>query len=239
MNYIPKKRLNYNHKKTIKSIDISYLFAKELDHGVTRDNRMWELFEPTKFVYSFFSFNMLYEIDWDESINRGFSWDYRGKRDLYTSNKIIYLLQFIYKNSNEKIFKKYYSKYDENFQIILNSNNIVEDYNIKKSDKTDFLEEEKSYLENYKDAIKKLDEGDFGIKDHYKLIIFTYQIRNNIFHGLKKATEMKKSGQRERLKDYSYVIMATIEMFLDIMKDKYGYILAKNEELKENVSNTY
>ena len=30
----------------------------------------WKLFEPSKFIYSYFTFNMIYEIDWIESPRR-------------------------------------------------------------------------------------------------------------------------------------------------------------------------
>ena len=37
----------------IKSIELSYLFAKNLKHGIN-ENDCWQLFEPSKFIYSFF-----------------------------------------------------------------------------------------------------------------------------------------------------------------------------------------
>ena len=56
---------------------------------------------------------------------------------------------------------------------------------------------------------------------------------------LKKATEMIESGQRDRLFRYSQIILATIEMFFEILEKKYNYILATEDELKENAKISY
>jgi hypothetical protein len=123
--------------------------------------------------------------------------------------------------------------------IIDNSKSIKSDRNIKRIDQTCFLATQKSYLDNFKSALQKMGNSNLNIKDHYKLIIFCYQIRNNIFHGLKKATEMIESGQRDRLLNYSQIILATIEMFFEVLKTKYDYRLATEEELKENAKINY
>jgi maltoporin len=123
--------------------------------------------------------------------------------------------------------------------IIDNSNSIKSDSNIERKDQTIFLRNENSYLENFTSALRNLNNGNISIEDHYKLIIFCYQVRNNIFHGLKKATEMIESGQRDRLLNYSQIILATIEMFFEILKTKHNYWLATEDELKENAKISY
>ena len=223
-----------NLKKTIKSIDISHLFAKNLKHGVSHVESRWELFEPARFIYSFFAFNMLYEIDWKESLSGRRVWYARAQSYGYTSDKMVLLLEFIYSKKGEKSFRDYYSKYDNSLRLQENSNDIVLDFNIEKIDNNDFLEKKDSFVNNYKGSIIKLKEDNFNIEEHYKALIFCYQIRNNVFHGLKKASEMIKSGQRERLVDYSNILIATMEMFFDIMKEEIGYSPANDVNLKEN-----
>ncbi|HBH49003.1 MAG TPA: hypothetical protein DDX98_10200 [Bacteroidales bacterium] len=221
-------------KDTIKSIDISHLFAKNLKHGVSHHDSNWELFEPARFIYSFFAFNMLYEIDWKESLKRRKVWHSRSKKYGHASNKMVLLLKFIYSKRGEKSFKEYYSKYDGSLRLLDNSYQIVPDYNINRPDLNDFLVKEDSYVNNYRRSLKNLKDDKFSIQDHYKLLIFCYQIRNNVFHGLKKASEMIKSGQRERLVDYSNILIATKEMFFDIMEEEIGYLPANDDNLKEN-----
>lgn len=229
--------MNRKLESTLKSINISYLFAKNLEHGISYQRSNWELFEPSKFIYSFFTFNMLYEIDWKETLKRGFVWDARSQN--YTSDKIILLLEFIYNHFDDSSFISFYNKYDDKLSIIDNSNSIKPDSNIERNDKTSFLDKESSYLENFKSALKILNCGNLAIKDHYKLIIFCYQVRNNIFHGLKKATEMIESGQRDRLLNYSQIILATVEMFFKVLESKYKFRLATEDELKENARINY
>jgi hypothetical protein len=128
----------------------------------------------------------------------------------------------------------YYSRYDSSLAIIKNAARIVPIGNIRKADDNGFLVERKSFLENYISAIEEFKSRNIDIKTHYKLLIFVFQVRNNIFHGKKKAQEMKNSGQRERLIDYSYIILATVEMFFDILNRKFEFRLSGTDELMEN-----
>lgn len=219
-------------EKTVRNINISYLFAKSIEHGISYNQSNWELFEPTRFVYAFFTFNMLYDINWQGTFQRGYLWDSRAQK--ITSDKIILLLKYIYKYSQNKKFIDYYSKYDRSLTIVDNSKKIKIDTNITRIDETSFLNNKMSYVNNYKSVMRHLTSRNTTIEDHYKLIIFTYQIRNNIFHGLKKAPEMKESGQRKRLYDYSNLLLSSIEMFLDIMVERYNYELSKEDELIAN-----
>jgi hypothetical protein len=229
--------MNKELESTLKSINISYLFAKNLEHGISYQRSNWELFEPSKFIYSFFTFNMLYEINWEETLSRVLIPNTRRKD--FTSNKIILLLKFIYSHLDDFSFISFYKKYDTELSIIDNSKSIRRDINILKKDKTTFLRNRNTYLENFTTALKNLKKGNISIEDHYKLIIFCYQVRNNIFHGLKKATEMIESGQRDRLHNYSQILLATIEMFFEILKAKHNYRLATEDELKENAKISY
>lgn len=229
--------MNRELEETIKSINISYLFALNLDHAIAYRDSKWKLFEPSKFIYSFFTFNMLYDIDWKEIFYR----DYIRNDDNrnHSLDKIYRLLEFIHDRLSTDTFNKTYSKYDNELRIMRNSKSIVPDYNINYINRSSFLQHHNSYLRNYRSALLKIQSREFDIIDHYNLVIFCYQIRNNIFHGHKKASEMIQSGQRIRLLDYSNIIIATIEMFFDILKDDYGYRLATDDEFTENTQIDY
>lgn len=216
-------------KTTLKSIEISYLFAKKLNHAISDEKDVWKLFEPTKFIYSFFAFNMLYEYDWEKTLRTKFFL----VKNIHASKKISNFLEFIY-SQNKKSFSEYYQVFDNKLKIISHAKDIQNDRNIDKKDYTEFLSEEKSYFANYVDAVEKINSENFSIQDHYKLLIFCYQIRNNIFHGMKKATQMIESGQRERLIDYSHILIATMEMFYDMLQHNYSYHLANDYEFYEN-----
>ena len=146
-------------ESTLKSIDISRLFALRIEHGVSYENSEWKLFEPTTFIYSFFAFNMLYEIDWEESFQRDQIWDYRGRRELYTSDKIKKLLNFIYSKNIPESFCEYYSDYDENFRAIKNSIDITDNkYEDWKINQKDWATDD-TYKNNYKSYTITINES--------------------------------------------------------------------------------
>jgi uncharacterized protein YutE (UPF0331/DUF86 family) len=151
-------------------------------------------------------------------------WDHRDKKDFYAKDKIICLLNFINEYLDSNSFYEYLIKFSDVLKLIENSKGIIEDNNIKRY-----------HIRNYRNALTKLKEEKFGSEDHLNILILSHKIRNNIFHGYKKATDMIKSGQRNRLLDYSHIIFATNEMFFDVLKENYGYERAQDGEMKENV----
>lgn len=213
-----------NLNSFIKNIDLSHLFSCNLNHGISTGDTDWKLFEPSKFIYSYFTFNMIYEIDWIESYKIQKPWDHRNKEKFYAKNKIRCLLNFINEYLDSNSFYEYLIKFSDVLKLIENSKGIIEDNNIKRY-----------HIRNYRNALTKLKEEKFGSEDHLNILILSHKIRNNIFHGYKKATDMIKSGQRNRLLDYSNIIFATNEMFFDVLKENYGYERAQDGEMKENV----
>jgi hypothetical protein len=208
---------------TIKNINLSHLFAHKLNHGISKDDEKWKLFEPTKFIYSYFTFAMIYEIDWKESLKTNKVWDYRSEQKKFSSHKIYHLLNFINQYIDSNMFYNYLIKYTGDLKLIENSLAIKEDNKIKID-----------RVKKYRNSLEKLKDNIFDIDDHYEILFFTHKIRNNIFHGYKKATEMIRSGQRRRLLDYSDIILATNEMFFDVLAENYDYEKAQIGEMKEN-----
>ena len=85
-------------------------------------------------------------------------------------------------------------------------------------------------------SISNLNDDNFGVDDHYNLLAFTYQIRNNIFHGQKTVGMMTLEDQRERLVDYTNVVLVTLELFFNILKKDFDYYRANNYELSDNIN---
>ena len=98
MNYSHNKKEEYFHK-AIKNFEITYLFAKELKHGITEPklNENWQLFEPSKFIYSFFVFDMICSINWKKSVMKNCL--IYLSREAKFKNKIIRFLEFLYSNN--------------------------------------------------------------------------------------------------------------------------------------------
>ena len=72
--------MNSKIKDYLQSVEISHLFAKDYKHGIAKTNGQWDLFEPTRFIYAFFAFNMLYSIDWPETLNRNRLWYHHPRK---------------------------------------------------------------------------------------------------------------------------------------------------------------
>ena len=61
------------------------------------------------------------------------------------------------------------------------------------------------------------------------------KIRNNLFHGEKKAHQMKEQGHINRLFHYANIILATNESFFEVMKNKYNYRRMEDWEIHNNL----
>ena len=217
--------------KTLKNIEIAYLFAKQMNHGINRSEYSdWQLFEPSKFIYAYFSFNMLYDIDLERSIEKDRIVIHPG--DVKTGKRILYLTNFIHKNLDAIYEKMSAVDYD---RIVENSKDIRRDKTIDKKDI--YLSPRNSFLENYKIAIRGLQRKTLSQDNHYRLLSFCNQIRNNIFHGAKTISHMQIQEQRNRLVDYTNIILKTMDLTFEIIEQNSDYFRAGPYDLEENIMN--
>ena len=219
----------------IKSIELSYLFAKNLQHGINNRGD-WQLFEPSKFIYSFFAFNMIYEINWRITLS---SKKLKDQRGLKAHTKIYELFDFLYSSTNLNDFKSTFKKFGSINNLITNAEFIKPDSSIISINNCPKLcnDKRKSFLHNYKSSIHKLKNNNFKKTEHYHLLAFTYQIRNNIFHGSKTVGIMTLKEQRERLTDYTNIILTTLNQFFNVLRTNYRYSGASKDELNDNIIN--
>jgi len=224
--------LNLELANKIKSIELSYLFAKNLKHGINKKDE-WQLFEPSKFIYSFFAFNMIYEVNWKTTFSKRFIWDQRG---ILTHTKIYALIEFLHESNNTKDFYLTYKKFGSVYNLINNAKFIQSDSNISRINNCTKLDYKESFFNNYAASVNNLENDNFDQTDHYHLLAFTYQIRNNIFHGQKTLGMMTLKEQRERLIDYTNIILTTLEQFFDMLSNNYYYFRADDYELIENIN---
>lgn len=221
--------------------------ASALEHGIKTTE--WILFEPSKFVYAFFTFNSFYSINWEETkkqnklikwgINRNTDLEEKSKTDRQKIREMLkYICKSYIKDNNEEIgkesianelvvkFKKIFSQdIEKNMRDL---NNIVTDDTIDEVDKTRFIENFKNLYESKlrgKDFKNKLEE----------LLHFISEVRNNIFHGTKTVTKMMGEGQQRRLKIYTGILLAINEMLFDVNEKNFEWMKSKfNNNLKLN-----
>jgi hypothetical protein len=228
-------QLNQKIKELLQSIEISYSFAVNYNHGVQRHGE-WDLFEPTRFVYAFFAFNMIYAIDWELTLDKNrliYQRKYQSDgSDNHAKSQIISLIKFIY-NHDRVLFEKALDKFDskrELFSVVLN---LEKDYN---SSRPNSRKTGNSISQDFLVASKKFSDGIIlSVDDQFDLLQMSYTVRNNLFHGEKKAHEMKEKGHRYRLLHYGNIILAANESFFEVMKDFYNYRRIESWEVQGNL----
>lgn len=211
----------------LNSIEISHLFSKNHNHGLELYGK-WNLFEPTKFVYAFFSFNMIYSIDWGTSLSLNRLTYFNNMR---AKTLFIDTIKFI-TDFDEDLFEIQLSKLDPERKLYYVISKMTEDLNSNKL--SEFTNN--TIAQDFKIASKKFsDREPLNSDDHFDLLQMVYTVRNNIFHGEKKAMQMVEAGQRERLLHYANIILATNEAFFEVMERKYGYRRMENWEVTDNI----
>ncbi|HKJ31291.1 MAG TPA: hypothetical protein VKA34_05655 [Balneolales bacterium] len=196
----------------IKDLHKLHSVTKDFNHIIEYQPGSWKMFEPSKFIYSFFAFNTLYNYNWQETIERKELIPFSIEYDLSESQKFKIMIDFIF-----NYFKQ--SDSTEFIKIILRPNK--RENPRRKEDLLQALDGitpdsriTESERESFKKEFKKLLETETLLKGKLKneLLRFVYLVRNNIFHGTKTTIEMTKRNQRLRLDIYSSILIATNEM---------------------------
>jgi hypothetical protein len=213
----------------LNSIEISHLFAKNYNHGVQSMGK-WDLFEPTRFVYAFFAFNMIYSIDWELSIEKGKI--LKCEKNNFAKNQFEFLIEFI-NSQNKTLFEIALEKLDAKRELY----SIMSEMNFdKNSDKKNHRNTGNKIAKDFLIASEKFSNNETLDKDdHFDLLQMSYAVRNNLFHGEKKAHQMKEQGHRNRLFHYANIILATNESFFEVMKNKYNYRRMEDWEIQNNL----
>ena len=226
-----QKPLRYSINSILQSIEISHSFARDFRHGIeTTDG--WDMFEPTRFVYAFFAFNMLYEIDWECTLIEMSIQKHAYKGITKTKPQIEKLVEFIYE-SDSQIFEKTLLKIDAKRELF----GVVSEMEFdKNSNKASHLNYSEKIAQSFKYSAEKFSNGiTLDVKDHFSLLEMSYAVRNNLFHGEKKAHKMKEQGHRNRLFHYGNIILATNESFFEVMKENYNYRRMERGEVQDNL----
>jgi hypothetical protein len=224
-------RLNQQVKEHLQSIEISHLFAAHYNHGVQHHGK-WDLFEPTRFVYAFFAFNMIYAIDWELTLAKNRLNYQSNGRDNHAKDQIRSLIKYIYTNNNI-FFEKALVKFDNKRELFSVVSNMKTDNN---SSRRNSRKTGNTISHDFLIASKKFSDGNsLDVDDQFDLLQMSYTVRNNLFHGEKKAGQMKETGHRNRLLHYGNILLAANESFFEVMKDFHNYRRIESSEVQENL----
>ena len=223
--------MNSRISEYLQSVEISHSFAKNYNHGVQSQGK-WDLFEPTRFVYAFFAFNMIYAIDWESTMKQNrLKYQSRGN-DNFTKIQIQSVINFVY-NLENTAFETALLKLDENREIYNSVSKMEMDYH---SSKLNSRNTGNSIAKDFLLASEKFSNKiTLDSNNQFDLLQMSYTVRNNLFHGEKKAHEMKEKGHRNRLLHYGNVILATNESFFEVEKNHFNYRRIENWEVSDNL----
>ena len=215
----------------LQNVEISHAFAVNYNHGVQMYGK-WDLFEPTRFVYAFFAFNMIYAIDWNATLMEDRLIYHKTRNQNHAKDQFQSLIDFVFDKDNNA-FQKALEILDKNREM----------YSIVSKMETDNNSSRKSsrntgntISQDFLSASNKFsDRIDLLASDHFDLLQMSYTVRNNLFHGEKKAHQMKEKGHRNRLMQYGNIILATNESFFEVMKSHFQYRRIENWEVQDNI----
>jgi len=223
--------MNHRIISTLQSIEISHSFAMNYNHGVEMHGK-WDSFEPTRFVYAFFAFNMIYAIDWKLTLIENRLKYQRTSSENYAKDQFQSLIDFVFDHEN-LAFENALKFLDQNRELFSVVSTMEEDYN---SSRKSNRNTGNSIAQDFLTASKKFSAGiELLASDHFDLLQMSYTVRNNLFHGEKKAHQMKEKGHRNRLLHYGNIILATNESFFEVMKTQYNYRRIENWEVQDNL----
>ena len=206
-----------------------FLCSTEYIHSIrSREHRhiKKDPYTPSFFIFSFFTFNTLYNIDWAKTSERGYHKLYyklywkdveKNKHYYHELEKIEFYINFLKEAYKEKFinqFRECFISYIENYIVAICEKRKVETDLLEWAEKhlTQFKIKDHSHLDqNAKgdltrivktildDRLRPVDE------DITRLLDITYRVRCNLFHGSKNPKEFDES-QMERFVIYAAVL---------------------------------
>ena len=218
----------------LQSVEISHSFAMKYNHGVQSINAdgKWDLFEPTRFVYAFFALNMIYSIDWPRTMDSNSIKNHNYRNGKTAQDQIQEVIDFINSN-NIQLFQECLLKFDSNRELFSVVSKMDIDYNSSRPSRRDG---NNTIAQDFLRASEKFSNIiNLNLEDHFDLLQMSYTVRNNLFHGEKKAYQMREKGHRNRLLHYGNIILATNESFFETLKNKFDYRRIENFEIQDNL----
>lgn len=205
--YKLRQLLNSKPFTTLRSV---HQESARLNHAIKCKGE-WQSYLPTHFIYAFFTFNTLYNIDWNKSLELGRAWN--TGRDISEKDKIKQYFNFCCQDEN---FLLDYGKFFVEFVLRhYNINEMLEVFYKIKSDNDikigGSLSDEEianfhtAFHRFFKDGV--VDED--GLND---IVLLIYRVRCNLFHGVKTLEDLNRIDHQKKLDIYSVFIIAINQM---------------------------
>lgn len=208
-------------------IEVTKLYAlheacKRLEHGI-KDVGLesdWKVFSPTRFIYSYFTFNSIFNIDWDKSLRQEeavyWAQDVSG-RFPREKDQIKGYVRFCRDDVGSDISRVFAKSLQSSLFLFGIQDPHKALLGIRPKNETTRV---RRYREAFPTNFAKLQANALEPADHYSTLItalmFIYAVRNNVFHGSKTRIEMEDESQQQRLLIYSALLIATNSLLFEI-----------------------
>ena len=207
-------------KKDMADLEVLHRDSASLEHAIRKYDDQWHEFLPSRFVYSFFTFNTLYAIDWKESLAKGElvcydDEDYPRKSEnerFSEANRYHRYIDFCF---SDREFVKVYEEFFFAFigQTFDTRDILRELGNIRVDEKSSGAIKKKYFIRNFYDACAlTLNSKTLDIDNCRTILTFIYKIRCNIFHGTKTLKELHNKSQQKRIDIYTVFLIAINQM---------------------------
>ena len=227
------EQINYQFLEELKSLFRLHIVTKEFKHIIEYEPGSWKMFEPTKFVYSYFAFNTFYNYDWVESFKNQTLTLFKEIEDkaLTETQKFKSMIDFIFDNTSPEernTLVKFILRPNnrenpiQKAKLVNYINGITTDNKITESERESFKREFNNLIESEELKIGKLKKD---------ILRFIYLVRNNIFHGTKTTIEMSDINQRKRLDIYSNILIGVNELLFKSFENKTNQSFDRNYKL--------
>lgn len=202
-------------KKGLSELEVVHMGAAKLEHATRKGREPWKTFTPTRFVYSYFAFNSLYNVDWNESMRQVklVMYDTENTSEAYRYHSYI---DFCFQDDDFVLqYGKFFNDYVTSFYTASEIMDALSHIDVDKVDNGGIYS--KRFIMNFCNAcaacFKDSYENSHFNKDNCRTLLkFIYQIRCNIFHGAKTLDEMQNKSQQKRIEIYTAIIIAANQM---------------------------
>ena len=177
----------------------------ETEHSLIERGKTYMPYEPTFFLYNFFAFNTIFNINWDESRKEGVVIEQKKGSE---SDRINHLIHFCFDS------KAFWDPFWETFVEIVTAKYSVQRIvgSLENIDPTGGKIDE-DVTQSFKSACKLvLTKQGFTEENLKNVFSFIYKVRCNIVHGTKSMRHMENEQQRARIQIYSYFIIGLLHM---------------------------
>lgn len=222
------QRFNFRSHPILDSLYIEFKSTTEYIHSVRRvnDNKHTRIepYEPSTFIFSYFTFNTLYNINWRTTVLNGLR-IVKSNNAKKETDRINDYLEFIWNNNKpDRIAVEFSSTIDHVIQqylaekgigthstsskdwIMTNMSDFILVFNEANSKEKKFKDEDIDKFEAY--ILKPFKNQNLDFSEIKYLVSIIYLIRCNLFHGAKDPEFFEENHQMERFVIYAAILTA-------------------------------